>query len=108
MNGKNKNIIVLGAGESGVGAALLAKKYEWNVFVSDGGPIKADYKTELDNNQIEWEENKHSTDRIFQAELIVKSPGIPETNDLMHALRNKQLAVLPIDFQLERCHIKLV
>ena len=94
MEGKNKHIVILGAGESGVGAALLAKKQEWNVFVSDAGKIKADYKTELDNNQIEWEENTHSTDRIFQAELIVKSPGIPETNDLMRALRNKQIKII--------------
>ncbi len=94
MEGKNKCIVVLGAGESGVGAAILAKKQEWNVFVSDAGKIKADYKTELDNNQIEWEENTHSTDRIFQAELIVKSPGIPETTDLMRALRNKQVKII--------------
>ncbi len=94
MEGKNKHIVILGAGESGVGAALLAKKQEWNVFVSDAGKIKADYKTELDNNQIEWEENTHSIDRIFQAELIVKSPGIPETTDLMRALRNKQVKII--------------
>jgi UDP-N-acetylmuramoylalanine--D-glutamate ligase len=94
VEGKNKHIVILGAGESGVGAALLAKKQEWNVFVSDAGKIKADYKKELDNNQIEWEENTHSTDRIFQAELIVKSPGIPETTDLMRALRNKQVKII--------------
>jgi UDP-N-acetylmuramoylalanine--D-glutamate ligase len=94
VEGKNKHIVILGAGESGVGAALLAKKQEWNVCVSDAGKIKADYKTELDNNQIEWEENTHSTDRIFQAELIVKSPGIPETTDLMRALRNKQVKII--------------
>jgi UDP-N-acetylmuramoylalanine--D-glutamate ligase len=94
VEGKNKHIVILGAGESGVGAALLAKKQEWNVFVSDAGKIKADYKTELDNNQIEWEENTHSTDRIFQAELIVKSPGIPETTYLMRALRNKQVKII--------------
>jgi len=94
VEGKNKHIVILGAGESGVGAAILAKKQEWNVFVSDAGKIKADYKTELDNNQIEWEENTHSTDRIFQAELIVKSPGIPETTDLMRALRNKQVKII--------------
>ena len=94
MEGKNKHIVILGAGESGVGAALLAKKQEWNVFVSDAGKIKADYKKELDNNQIEWEENTHSTDRIFQAELIVKSPGIPETTNLMRALRNKQVKII--------------
>jgi UDP-N-acetylmuramoylalanine--D-glutamate ligase len=94
VEGKNKHIVILGAGESGVGAALLAKKQEWNVFVSDAGKIKADYKTELDNNQIEWEENTHSIDRIFQAELIVKSPGIPEKTDLMRALRNKQVKII--------------
>ena len=94
MEGKNKHIVILGAGESGVGAAILAKKQEWNVFVSDAGKIKADYKTELDDNQIEWEENTHSTDRIFQAELIVKSPGIPEATDLMRALRNKQVKII--------------
>ncbi len=94
MEGKNKHIVILGAGESGVGAALLAKKQEWNVFVSDAGKIKAVYKKELDNNQIEWEENTHSTDRIFQAELIVKSPGIPEKTDLIRALRNKQVKII--------------
>ena len=94
MEGKNKHIVILGAGESGVGAALLAKKQEWNVFVSDAGKIKADYKKELDNNQIEWEENTHYTDRIFQAELIVKSPGIPEKTDLIRALRNKQVKII--------------
>jgi UDP-N-acetylmuramoylalanine--D-glutamate ligase len=94
VEGKNKHIVILGAGESGVGAALLAKKQEWNVFVSDAGKIKADYKKELDNNQIEWEENTHSTDRIFQAELIVKSPGIPEKTDLMRALRIKQVKII--------------
>ncbi len=94
MEGKNKHIVILGAGESGVGAALLAKKQEWNVFVSDAGKIKADYKTELDNNQIEWEENTHSIDRMFQAELIVKSPGIPESTDLMRALRNKEIKII--------------
>lgn len=94
MKEKNKHIVILGAGESGVGAALLAKKHEWNVFVSDAGKIKADYKTELDNNQIEWEENTHSTDRIFQAELIIKSPGIPEATDLMRGLRKKEIKII--------------
>ena len=94
MEGKNKYIVILGAGESGVGAALLAKKQEWNVFVSDCGSIKAEFKKELDNNQIEWEENKHSIDRINQAELIVKSPGIPEATDLMRGLRKKEIKII--------------
>jgi UDP-N-acetylmuramoylalanine--D-glutamate ligase len=94
VEGKNKYIVILGAGESGVGAALLAKKQEWNVFVSDCGSIKAEFKKELDNNQIEWEENKHSIDRINQAELIVKSPGIPEATDLMRGLRKKEIKII--------------
>jgi len=94
VEGKNKYIVILGAGESGVGAALLAKKQEWNVFVSDCRSIKAEFKKELDNNQIEWEENKHSIDRINQAELIVKSPGIPEATDLMRGLRKKEIKII--------------
>jgi UDP-N-acetylmuramoylalanine--D-glutamate ligase len=94
VEGKNKYIVVLGAGESGVGAAILAKKQEWNVFVSDTGPIKAEYKNELEKNQIIWEENQHSSDRIFQANLIIKSPGIPESTDLMLALRKSNIKII--------------
>ena len=94
MEEKNKNIVVLGAGESGVGAAILAKKQDWSVFVSDGGPIKAEYKNELVKNQIIWEENKHSTDHILKAHLIVKSPGIPETSPLINVIREKGIKII--------------
>lgn len=56
MEGLNKHIAILGAGESGVGAAILAKKMGWNVFVSDFGAIKDEFKTELTENGFEWEE----------------------------------------------------
>lgn len=72
-------ISIIGAGESGTGAALLARKQGWTVFVSDGGRIKDKYKTELDAAGIAWEEGKHSFERVLQADLIVKSPGIPST-----------------------------
>jgi len=75
---KGQHIAILGAGESGVGAAILAQKEGWNVFVSDFGKIGADYKTTLDKLAVEWEEGTHSMQRILQAGLVVKSPGIPD------------------------------
>ncbi len=72
-------LVVLGAGESGVGAALLAKLKGWDVFVSDFGSIAQNFKNVLLNNRIEWEEKVHSKDRILSADLVVKSPGIPST-----------------------------
>lgn len=74
-----KNIVVLGAGESGVGAALLAKKLGQQVFVSDRGQLKEKYRLVLQENDIEFEEGSHSIERIMQADALVKSPGIPST-----------------------------
>ncbi|MEY3200151.1 MAG: UDP-N-acetylmuramoyl-L-alanine--D-glutamate ligase [Bacteroidota bacterium] len=73
MDGTNKHIAILGAGESGVGAAILAKKMGWNVFVSDFGKIKDEFKTELIDNELEWEEENHSEERILHADLVIKS-----------------------------------
>lgn len=73
-----KDLVILGAGESGVGAAILAKKKGYNVWVSDRGAISDHFRDELDNNQIKWEENQHSMERILQANEVVKSPGIPD------------------------------
>ncbi|MGV6861778.1 MAG: UDP-N-acetylmuramoyl-L-alanine--D-glutamate ligase [Putridiphycobacter sp.] len=89
-----KNISVLGAGESGVGAALLAKAKGIGVFVSDFGQIKAKYKTELEANQIEFEEGKHSEDQILNVDLIVKSPGIPDKAPLVKKAIEKGLKVI--------------
>ncbi len=77
----------MGAGESGVGTALLAKQQGYDVFVSDGGPIKENYRMEMQLNGIEFEENMHSTQKILNADEVMKSPGIPEKNALVKKLR---------------------
>ena len=87
-------IVILGAGESGIGAALLAKKEGWDVFVSDGGMIKAAYKNELASAKIDFEEGKHSDDRILNAALIVKSPGIAEKNEMVKKIRQKGIDLI--------------
>ena len=73
-----KKIVILGAGESGAGAAVLAKKEGFDVFVSDMSAIKDNYKKLLDDHHIEWEERQHSEERILAADEIIKSPGIPK------------------------------
>lgn len=87
-------VSILGAGESGVGAALLSKKLGYETFVSDFGSIAAERKTELDNNQIEWEEGKHTEERILTSTLVVKSPGIPDTAPLIQKLNSASIAVI--------------
>ena len=82
-----KRLVILGAGESGVGAALLAKQQGYDVFVSDGGMIKENYKTELQNNHIVFEENQHTTDMILNADEVMKSPGINEKSELVKQVR---------------------
>jgi UDP-N-acetylmuramoylalanine--D-glutamate ligase len=82
-----KDIVVLGAGESGNGAAILAKRKGLKVFVSDKGLIKEHYKKELVADGIAFEEGSHDEARIMQADLIIKSPGIPEKAPLIKALR---------------------
>ena len=72
-------IVVLGAGESGAGAAVLAKCKGFDVFVSDMSEIKDKYKMLLDNHHIAWEERQHTEEKILNADEIVKSPGIPDT-----------------------------
>ena len=73
-----KKIVVLGAGESGAGAAVLAKKQGFKVFVSDMSAIKDKYKSMLDSHQIEWEEGRHTEEKILDADEVIKSPGIPD------------------------------
>lgn len=89
-----KNSIILGAGESGVGAAILAKKMGWNVFVSDFGKIKPSFKAEMDEYAIEWEEGGHTEDRILDAEIIIKSPGIPDKAPIIKAAKAKGIKIV--------------
>jgi UDP-N-acetylmuramoylalanine--D-glutamate ligase len=87
-------LVVLGAQESGTGAALLAKKRGVPVFVSDAGNIKADYRDLLREHDIEYEEGGHSANRVLAATEIVKSPGIPDTASLVRAATDKGIPVI--------------
>ena len=94
MNIQNKIVVVLGAGESGVGAAILAKVKGAKVFVSDFGSIKDSFQSELNERQLEWEQGSHTMDRILEADLVIKSPGIPEKAPVMKAIREKGIKVI--------------
>ena len=89
-----KRLVVLGGGESGVGAAVLGKKENYEVFVSDIGTITKKYKDVLLKESILFEENKHTNELIINADLVVKSPGIPETAQLIIELYEKQISVI--------------
>jgi len=87
-------IVIIGGGESGVGAAILAKKQNKDVFLSDGKVIKESYKNELQNHQIEFEENKHSFDRILEADVIVKSPGVAHKLEVIQKAIAKGIPII--------------
>jgi len=89
-----KRIVVLGAGISGVGAAVLAKKKGFEVFVSDKGKITEDNKKVLLNNEIDWEENNHTFDKILNADEVIKSPGIPDSVELIQNLKNAKIPLI--------------
>lgn len=89
-----KRIVVLGAGESGAGAAILAKKQGFDVFVSDLSAIKDAYKQMLNDHQILWEEKKHTEDLILNADEIIKSPGIPDKAPLIKKLKDKGTPII--------------
>jgi UDP-N-acetylmuramoylalanine--D-glutamate ligase len=90
----SKKIIILGAGESGVGAALLAKQKGYNVFVSDASAIKPIYQSELEANHIPFESGSHDVERILEADEVMKSPGIPEKSELVKQIRAKGIPVI--------------
>lgn len=87
-------VIVLGAGESGVGAALLAKKLGKEVFVSDANQVKTQYKSFLRENEIPFEEGKHTKESFFDAEIVIKSPGIPPWVPLVKEFVEKGVEVI--------------
>lgn len=89
----NKKLVILGAAESGVGAALLGKQQGWDVFVSDGGTIKKQFKETLKHAGIAYEEGKHTMQEILNANCIVKSPGIAEKTAIMKEIRAAGLYV---------------
>src|SRR3954470_24556585 len=90
----SKRMVILGGGESGVGAALLAKQQGYDVFLSDGGSLKTVYKQSLQSNDIAFEEGRHTTASILNADEVVKSPGIPEKNELVKQIRAKGIPII--------------
>jgi UDP-N-acetylmuramoylalanine--D-glutamate ligase len=90
----NKRIVVLGSGESGTGAAVLAKTKGFDVFVSDLGQIKQHYKELLFKHEISFEENRHTPELIMNANEIIKSPGIPEKIEIINNIREKNIPVI--------------
>ncbi len=90
----SKRLVILGGGESGVGAAILAKQKGFEVFVSDKGEIKDKYKSVLKSIDVEWEEKQHTESKILNASEVVKSPGIPDTVPLILKLMEKGVNVI--------------
>ena len=90
----SKKFVILGAAESGVGAAILAKQQGYDVFVSDAGTIKEPYKEELLAFGIRYEEGRHSEDKILAADEVMKSPGIPEKNEMVKKIRAAGIPVI--------------
>ena len=105
----SQRIVILGAGESGVGAALLAQKQGLDVFVSDKSLIKENFKKELVDNNIAYEEGQHTEEKIFNADTVVKSPGISDTAAMIIALHDKGIPVISeIEFASKYTDAKFV
>ena len=105
----SKRIVVLGAGESGSGAAILAKEKGFDVFVSDCGTITEPYRALLDQNGVQWEDGKHTEDLILNADEVVKSPGIPLNAPLIEKLRAQGTPIISeIEFASRYTHAKMI
>ncbi len=89
-----KKIVILGAGESGTGSAVLALRKGFNVFVSDMGSVKEKYRKVLEEHKIEWEEGRHTGEIVLSADEVIKSPGIREDAPIITMLRNKGIPVI--------------
>src|SRR5258708_39315778 len=90
----SKRFVILGAGESGVGAALLARQQGYDVFVSDASSLKDNYRNELRNAGIDFEEGQHDSTKILNADEVMKSPGIPEKNEMVKKIRAKGIDII--------------
>tara|TARA_B110000438_G_scaffold70619_1_gene70856 strand:+ start:11761 stop:13083 length:1323 start_codon:yes stop_codon:yes gene_type:complete len=89
-----EKLSIIGAGISGVGAAILASQHNYNVFVSDSKAIKASDKSNFDHYNISWEENGHTSSKILSSDLIIKSPGISDNTDIMIEIYNKNIQII--------------
>ena len=105
----NKFISIIGAGESGIGAAILAKKNSYNVFVSDNNKIKTNYREVLIKNRIDFEEGGHSFEKILKSNIIIKSPGIPNDNELIKIINKYDLNLISeIEFAYRFTRAKII
>ena len=91
---KAKRVVILGAGESGTGAAILAEKKGFEVFVSDLSPIKESYKEMLTKQAIVWEEGVHTEALILNADEVIKSPGIPHEAPIVRKIKEKGISII--------------
>ena len=91
---EKKKLVVLGGGESGVGAAILGAKEGYEVFLSDMGPIKEEYRAELQKRGLNYEEKQHTESLILDADLVVKSPGIPDKAPLILKLKEENIPII--------------
>jgi UDP-N-acetylmuramoylalanine--D-glutamate ligase len=89
-----ERIVILGGGESGTGAAILAKVKGFDVFVSDSGQLKDHHKKDLKEHSIEFEEGKHSEDMILNANLVIKCPGIPDKAEIVKKVKSKKISII--------------
>ncbi|WP_396637054.1 UDP-N-acetylmuramoyl-L-alanine--D-glutamate ligase [Maribacter sp. R77961] len=104
-----KFLVILGGGESGVGTAILGKKKGFKVFVSDKGKIKAKYKNVLEHFEIDWEEEQHSEALILKADVVMKSPGIPDSAPLVIELAQNRIPVISeIEFATHYTDAKII
>jgi len=104
-----KRLVILGGGESGVGTALLSKKKGYEVFVSDLGYIQSNYKDELEKVEIQFEEGKHSDSLILNADMIVKSPGIPDKAPIIKKAIENQIPIIgEIEFAFQHNRSKII
>jgi len=90
----NKRMVILGGGESGVGAALLSKQQGYQVFLTDESSLKETYRLELQAAGVEFEEGRHTEEKIFDADQVMKSPGIPEKNELVKKIRDRGIEII--------------
>lgn len=109
MSKENLKVVILGGGESGVGAAILAKTKGLEVFLSDKGEIKENYKKILEENAIEFEEKNHDEERILAADWIIKSPGIPKKAEMIQKIKAKGIRLSSeIEFGAEFTDAKII
>src|SRR5690554_1991404 len=104
-----ERLVILGGGESGVGAALLGKKLGFQVFLSDKGKLKDNYREKLIQNEIEFEEERHTESKVLEADLVVKSPGIPSKVEIIQKLKERHIPIVSeIEFASRYTDAKII